>query len=73
MLDVDKLAQMEQGTIEKVDVTPYKTNVRAALIVGDTGGMYDVSGRNVRCDMLEVIFDHWKCTLCRARCCVWRR
>ena len=58
ILDVDKLAQMQKGAIEKVDVTPYKTNVRAALIVGNTGEMHDVSGRKVRCDMPEIIFDH---------------
>jgi hypothetical protein len=46
MLDVNKLAEMQEGAIEKVDVPAYKANVRAALIVGDTGGVDDVGGRN---------------------------
>jgi len=46
MLDVNKLAEMQEGAIEKVDVPAYKANVRAALIVRDTGGVDDVGGRN---------------------------
>ena len=45
MLDVDKLAKMQEGAIEKVDVATYDANLGTALIVGDARGMNDVGGR----------------------------
>jgi hypothetical protein len=46
VLHIDKLTEVEEGAIQKVDIATYEAEVGTAFIVGDAGRMHHVSGRN---------------------------
>jgi hypothetical protein len=57
MLNIDKLSEMQDRTVEPVDAASDEADVRAPLVVGHTGGM-DNAGAGDECVYLpEVVFD----------------
>jgi hypothetical protein len=59
VLNIDKLAKMQDGAVQEVDIPSDETDVRAPLVIGHARGVDDAGAGDECVYFPEVVFDQW--------------
>jgi hypothetical protein len=56
-LNIDKLSQVQDGTVQEVDTASDEADVGATLVISDAGGMHSVYTADECVYLSDVVFD----------------